>query len=693
MQTSGWRRVIFRTASVLLMIAFCALVSKSDESRNQLQHPHLPSENSLEPYDLRKDLSSENSKSYRISDSVPEQPPKLRIRSSRAKPLPTPQDRTSPQPVSAEAIVKDKTPDHFALTGPYHAAQAGHTVPDADANSASDSMVEVIPVAAIPIPDKVTSANDCTTMESHEHANKNGSSTREETLLHRESRPARLLFDNDFYDALKSSISFSSNWLPFATEEQEENAGYRDHEALEDFGTSTIIQAVSKSEMVTLANELSQSKTLPLTTPPESNLVPKTLIQPLPNSTRAIAKTRTNNRSIEIQVPSVQVSKDGATSISPWVKVTPIKNQNQSVRKENSPPNQMLASNRPPEEPQEISIEISEYENIAPTPIVINEDLLPLPMESSIDPIFQKRLRQNLGCRQQNCGPLFRLSNIIRQPRYDSGLGEERVMTAPLFIDPTQPMNQAGIEFSSAYDITFPDRAGYFWPKSAPLDQVAESSVNYQHFRFRQEVGGEKFSLTTDIPLEIHDPAVYPNTAGLGDMSLTTKVVIVDGKYLQLTQYTRTYMPTGSSTHRLGIGSVSMEPGVLIRYRLSDRTYLHNELKYWFPMPGDPTHSGAVLRYGLGASRVWWENDGAALIPTLELIGYSFSEGFKTIGDNPEDLRVDGENIINLCPGLRASIDAGGDLGLFELGIAGGFSISNDRFESGSFKIEMRWIY
>ena len=40
----------------------------------------------------------------------------------------------------------------------------------------------------------------------------------------------------------------------------------------------------------------------------------------------------------------------------------------------------------------------------------------------------------------------------------------------------------------------------------------------------------------------------------------------------------------------------SLEPGVAYRYKLSEITYFHGDLKYWFPIGGHPTHYGEVPR-------------------------------------------------------------------------------------------------
>ena len=108
--------------------------------------------------------------------------------------------------------------------------------------------------------------------------------------------------------------------------------------------------------------------------------------------------------------------------------------------------------------------------------------------------------------------------------------------------------------------------------------------MDYQDFRFRFETGGPKFSTTTEIPIRVLDPVTNANTAGLGDMTVTTRAVLLDGEDWQITQVFNSYFNTGSKTHGTGTGHVSLEPGMLVRWEYSDFTHLHGEIKYLFPL-------------------------------------------------------------------------------------------------------------
>jgi hypothetical protein len=291
-------------------------------------------------------------------------------------------------------------------------------------------------------------------------------------------------------------------------------------------------------------------------------------------------------------------------------------------------------------------------------------------------------------------------------PCYEGALGIERVMHAPFFIDTTQPLKNCRVRFDFAYDHEFPDRAEYFWAKINPTDTPGgrgpasvEPFVDYQDLRFYIERGTKQFSVGTEIPIRILDPAVNDNESGLADMNVASKTVLLDGRRWQLTQVFRSYFPTGSPKKGLGTGHVSLEPGVAYRYKLSEITYFHGDLKYWFPLGGHSTHAGEVLQYGFGMSHVLHENDYFAVIPTLELVGWSIFDGDQTVlrSINGMDVAtsesVDGMGIANLYPGVRFAWDNGSDCSTRELGISAGIALSDDHWYDSILRVELRWSF
>ncbi|MEX0818733.1 MAG: hypothetical protein WD070_04040 [Pirellulaceae bacterium] len=274
-----------------------------------------------------------------------------------------------------------------------------------------------------------------------------------------------------------------------------------------------------------------------------------------------------------------------------------------------------------------------------------------------------------------------------------AGIGRERVLHAPFEIDTTQPFGNFAVKTNMVTNQTFPDRAEFFWARTGtrgPL--LPESAVNYQEVRLKLELGKGKFSTTTEVPFRWVDPERNANHAGLGDLTTATKVVLVDGKSWQITQFFKSYFSTGSPRMGLGTGHIALEPGFLFRYRWSDFTFLHSEVKYQFPLGADPLFASEILRYGFGISHLWLENDQVAVIPTFELVGWSISGGLAT---DPFGFPVssDGVHIFNFYPGLRLVHDTNCDLGLLEFGVRGGFPVTPRRWHDGSVAIEVRWSF
>src|SRR3954447_11298066 len=80
----------------------------------------------------------------------------------------------------------------------------------------------------------------------------------------------------------------------------------------------------------------------------------------------------------------------------------------------------------------------------------------------------------------------------------------------------------------------------------------------------------------------------------------------------------KTYIPTGNSAHILGTGHASLEPGLLVYRRLTDRLTLEGELRDWIPL-GANNVEGNVVRYGAGVSYRAFETEQFRLSPVVEL--------------------------------------------------------------------------
>jgi len=277
-------------------------------------------------------------------------------------------------------------------------------------------------------------------------------------------------------------------------------------------------------------------------------------------------------------------------------------------------------------------------------------------------------------------------------PTGEAGLGRERVATAPFVIDISQPLGNFRFRTDAVYNLTKPDRSEFFWSKP-PRGPVLDRGVDYQDFRFLLETGSDVFSLGTEVPIRLLNPDINDNTGGISDIQLVQKMVMMNGHRWQMTQLMRTVFNSGNARKGLGTGHVQIEPGMLFRYRYSDLTYFHSEIRMTIPIAADPMYAGPALRWGLGMSTVYYETDTFALIPTLEFTNIWLLDGQFTPLQTGIPVDVRGDGIFNLSPGLRMACDTGGDLGIVELGWAADLAIGSDGWYDGLLRFDLRFVF
>jgi hypothetical protein len=286
------------------------------------------------------------------------------------------------------------------------------------------------------------------------------------------------------------------------------------------------------------------------------------------------------------------------------------------------------------------------------------------------------------------------------------GIGAEYVAQAPFFIQTTQPFNNCRVRLDLARDLEFPDRSEWFWAKTpggkgppGPKGPIlrGETTVDYQDLDFYMEKGTKRLGMAVNLPIRSVDPEIRDDSTGFADMSIQTKAVLMDGRCWQLTQLFNTYLPTGSASHGTGDGHVSLEPGVAYRWKWSDITYFHGDLKYLFPIAADPDFSGQIFNYGFGWSHVAVQTDTWALIPVFEVECWTFVDGRETIplafpdANGVASREINTIGIMNICPGLRWVCDKGCDCGTKEFGVSAGINVTSDQTYEGLLRLEFRW--
>lgn len=276
---------------------------------------------------------------------------------------------------------------------------------------------------------------------------------------------------------------------------------------------------------------------------------------------------------------------------------------------------------------------------------------------------------------------------LATRQRVDAGMGMLWVPHAPLILDTTQPRNQLRFRTDFGFGLQFPDRNEYYWAAD-PVGPGYQGDIDTRQFNFMFEIGSDAFSVQTEFPIQGYSPEFGDGHSAFGDIRITQKTRVLDAERLQIAQMFRLHTPSGNKRIGAGTGHVSMEPGVLARYRYTDWTYLHAELKYWLPLGANPEAAGDVLTYGFGLSTVWHETLSTAIIPTLEMQSINFLAGQKT---GPfGSIRVDDDNTAMLMPGIRFTQDKGGDIGAIDCGVGLGFGFSHQRYYDTLLRFEVR---
>lgn len=335
--------------------------------------------------------------------------------------------------------------------------------------------------------------------------------------------------------------------------------------------------------------------------------------------------------------------------------------------------------------------------------VPISQEILPAPGRFGFEPTPQ--LESQTPMVTEAATPVFDsiLESAPLEPpmplsrrfnRNGLGLGRERLAFALFDIDPAQPFNNFRIRSIVARRMRLPDRAEYFWGKAGGPTGLpfGESVVDYQEARLRMELGSKRFSTAFEVPFRATNPEINQNHAGLGDMQLIVKTVLLDGNQWLITQYFGTSFATGNATAGLGTGHVALEPGLLFRNEFRENTWMHGELKFLFPLGADPMHSGQVLKFGTGFNHVWLTTDRDAWIPSLEFTAFSVLNGMATDASQTI-IPIDGDSIFYTTPGIRYAVDNKGDFGLFEVGSSVALAISRERFTDATWNFEMRWSW
>jgi hypothetical protein len=235
------------------------------------------------------------------------------------------------------------------------------------------------------------------------------------------------------------------------------------------------------------------------------------------------------------------------------------------------------------------------------------------------------------------------------------------------YIDNAIPANLFRLRVDAAYNNPFADRGEFFYMRSVegPGDK-AETRVDYQELSASLEVAlHRRFSVFAEVPVRLINPTVDVNAAGIGDVSAGFKWAFLHCEDVVASFQFRTYAPSGNGLLHLGTGHVSLEPALLGFARLAEGLTTEGELRLWVPVGGVPGYDSHVLRYGVGLSYQAWEAPRLSIAPVVEVVGWTFLDGQKTVplpDGSPVILGAGGDTIVNLKLGVRFRLPQGGDV-------------------------------
>jgi hypothetical protein len=199
-----------------------------------------------------------------------------------------------------------------------------------------------------------------------------------------------------------------------------------------------------------------------------------------------------------------------------------------------------------------------------------------------------------------------------------------------------------------------------------------------------------RLSVFGEVPVRAISPTFDPNATGLSDVNAGFKFAFLYEEDFIASFQLRVIAQTVNAAKHLGSGHSSLEPAVLGYAQLTDELAVEGELRLWVPVGGDAQYDSHVVRYGVGASYQAWETDNLAVAPVLELVGWTFLDGQKSI-NAPDGTGIvvgaGGDTIVNAKLGVRVRTDYGD----FYAGY--GRAVTNDSFYKNIVRFEYRYTW
>jgi hypothetical protein len=280
------------------------------------------------------------------------------------------------------------------------------------------------------------------------------------------------------------------------------------------------------------------------------------------------------------------------------------------------------------------------------------------------------------------------------------------------YLDPVAPATMFRLRYDVASNNAYPDRGEYFYAKcgcyrQAGIDPNAagpggiNTSVDFQEIRgYFEYAFNRRFSMFGELPVRFVDydsqpglPA-FSTTSGFADMNVGFKYALIAEPDEYLTFQVRAYLPTGQSEEGLGTDHVSIEPSLLYYRRLSQKWLFQGQFSEFSPIGGSDFASD-VLQYGAGLSYILHQGRKTTIMPTIEVVGWTFLNGQKFSPIYGQS-SASGDTIVNVKPGVRIGLgDAPGPAMMQKHSVYAGFGVpvTNEQFYGDIFRLEYRILF
>ncbi len=271
------------------------------------------------------------------------------------------------------------------------------------------------------------------------------------------------------------------------------------------------------------------------------------------------------------------------------------------------------------------------------------------------------------------------------------------VADAAFFTDAARPVTQMRLRYDAGVNLILPDRAEFFWARAdgsgkgpkPPPPAIAENRLNYNDISLYTEAATGRVGVFVETPYRSIDPDVVPHAAGFGDMNLGIKTLMLDCELLQVSFQMRTYIPVGNFFKGTGNGHMSLEPSLIFGLRVCEDTFLQAQVGEWIPLGGDPSYSGAILRYNFSLNQVLCRIlPDVPLLGTLELNGYSFQHGAYTDPVFGSFQKAGDDGYLYVGAGLRLVV-----CDKIDIGFATSFAVTDQHFADQIYRTEFRWRF